>query len=154
MPVHFAFHPYFRPDGPREEWKLTLGARKHWLLTKTLIATGETQPSDSFLPGITQGVALGTTSIDDAFSEFQRDADGLGHVVIQGQTQGVEVLYGKGFDHAVIYAPLNKTLICAEPQTGPTNAFSLQHEGKFKDLDILAPGKTFRASAWIVPRGF
>ena len=46
------------------------------------------------------------------------------------------------------------TLICAEPQMGPTNAFNLQHEGKFKHLIVLEPGKTFEASFWIVPTGF
>jgi aldose 1-epimerase len=154
MPVHFAFHPYFRPDGPREAWKLTIGARKHWLVTKQLIATGETEPSGKFLPGFTKGVALDRTFIDDGFSEFHRDAGGVGHVAIQGKTQGVKVLYGKGFDYAIVFAPLNKTLICTEPQTGPTNAFNLQHEGKFKDLIILSPGRTFEASFWIVPCGF
>jgi len=154
LPVHFAFHPYFHPDGPREEWKLTNGAQKHWLVTQQLIPTGETESTDKFLPGLTKGVALGKTFIDDGFSEFRRDANGLGHVVIQGKTQKIEVLYGKGFDYAIVYAPLNKTLICAEPQTGPTNAFNLQQEGKFKNLIILAPGKTFGASFWIAPIGF
>jgi aldose 1-epimerase len=154
LPLHFAFHPYFLPDGPREQWKLTIGAQKHWIITKQLIPTGETEPTDSFLPGVTKGVALERTFIDDGFSEFQRDAKGLGHVVIQGKTQKIEVVYGKGFDYAIVYAPLNKTLICAEPQTGPTNAFNLQHEGKFKNLIILAPGKTSSTSFWIVPQGF
>jgi galactose mutarotase-like enzyme len=47
-----------------------------------------------------------------------------------------------------------KTLICAEPQTGPTNALNLQHQGKFKNLIILGPGRTFEGSFWIVPLGF
>jgi aldose 1-epimerase len=154
LPVHFAFHPYFHPDGPREQWKLTIGAQEHWIVTKQLIATGETEPTDKFLPGVTKGVALDQTFIDDGFSEFRRDAKGLGHVVIRGKTQKIEVLYGKEFDYAIVYAPLNKTLICAEPQTGPTNAFNLQHEGKFKNLIVLLPGKTFEASFWIAPQGF
>jgi aldose 1-epimerase len=154
LPVHFAFHPYFHPDGPREEWKLTIGAQKHWIVIHQLIPTGQTESTDKFLPGATKGVALGKTFIDDGFSEFSRDANGLGRVVIQGKTQKIEVLYGKGFDYAIVYAPLNQTLICAEPQTGPTNAFNLQHEGKFKNLIILAPGKTFEASFWIIPLGF
>jgi galactose mutarotase-like enzyme len=154
LPVHFAFHSYFHLDGPREEWKLTIGAQKHWIVTKQLIPTGETEATDRFLPGATKGVALDQTFIDDGFSEFARDANGLGHVVIQAKTQKIEVLYGKGFDYAIVFAPLNKNLICPEPQTGPTNAFNLQHEGKFKNLIILAPGKTFEASFWIVPLGF
>jgi aldose 1-epimerase len=154
LPVHFAFHPYFHPDGPREQWKLTISAQKHWIVTKQLIPTGETEPTDKFLPGVTKGVALDQTFIDDGFSEFRRGANGLGQVLIQGKTQKIEVQYGKGFDYAIVYAPLNKTLICAEPQTGPTNAFNLQHAGKFKNLIILAPGETFEASFWIAPIGF
>jgi aldose 1-epimerase len=154
LPVHFAFHPYFHPDGPRAEWKLTIGAQKHWIVTHQLIPTGETEPTDKFLPGVSKGVALDKTFIDDGFSEFSRDATGLGHVVIRGKTEKIEVLYGKGFDYAIVYAPLNNDLICAEPQTGPTNAFNMQNEGKFKNLIVLAPGKTFEASFWIVPSGF
>jgi aldose 1-epimerase len=154
LPVHFAFHPYFHPDGPREVWKLTIGAQKHWLITHQLIPTGETEPTDKFLPAATKGVALDKTFIDDGFSDFARDAHGLGHVVVQGKSQKVEVLYGKGFDYAIVYAPLDKSLICAEPQTGPTNAFNLQHQGKFNNLIVLEPGKTFEASYWIAPAGF
>ena len=154
LPVHFAFHPYFHPDGPRQDWKLTIGAQTHWMVTHQLIPTGETEPTDKFLPGVTKGVALDRTFIDDGFSDFSRATNGLGHVVIQGKTQKIEVLYGKEFDYAIVYAPLNNDLICAEPQTGPTDAFNLQNEGKFKHLIILAPGKTFEASFWIVPTGF
>ena len=154
LPVHLAFHPYFHPDGPRQEWKLTMGAQEHWVVTKQLIPTGETEPTDKFLPGATQGVALGRTFIDDGFSNFTRDASGLGRVTIQGSTQKIEVQYSKGFDYAIVYAPLHADLICAEPQTSPTNAFNLQHEGKFKQLITLAPGKTFEASFWIAPSGF
>jgi len=154
LPVHFAFHPYFHPDGPRAEWKLTIGAQKHWIVTHQLIPTGEAEPTDKFLPGVSKGVALDKTFIDDGFSEFFRDANGLGHVVIRGKTEKIEVLYDKGFDYAIVYAPLNNDLICAEPQTGPTNAFNMQHEGKSKNLIVLAPGRTFEASFWIVPTGF
>ena len=87
LPVHFAFHPYFHPDGPREEWKLTIGAQKHWIVTHQLIPTGETEPTDKFLPGVTKGVALDKTFIDDGFSDFARDSKGLGHVVIQGRVR-------------------------------------------------------------------
>ncbi len=154
MPVHFAFHPYFLPDGPREEWKLTIGAQKHWVITDRLIPTGEIESTDKFLAGVTQGTLLNKTFIDDGFSEFQRDDAGIGRVTIQGKTQTVEVLYDKAFDYAIVYAPLDKTLICAEPQLGPTNAFNMQHEGKFKGLLTLAPGKTFEASFSVVPKGF
>jgi galactose mutarotase-like enzyme len=73
---------------------------------------------------------------------------------VKGQTEKIEVIYGKAFDYGIVYAPLDNTLICIEPQTGPTNAFNLEHEGKFKGLLTLEPGQTFKASYWIVPTGF
>ena len=154
MPVHFAYHPYFRPDGPREQWTLSIGAKTHWIVTKPLIPTGETEPAEKFLPGVTKGVTLGNTFVDDGFSELERDANGLGRIWVKGKTQKIEVVYGKEFDYAMVYAPLDNTLICIEPQTGPTNAFNLQHEGKFKGLIVLEPGKTFTARYWIIPTGF
>ena len=154
MPIQFGYHPYFRPDGPREEWTLGIGARKHWPTERALIPTGETEPTEKLLPGVTKGVALGPTFIDDTFSDFERDSKGLGSIWVKGKTQKIEVVYGKEIDYAVVYAPLDNTLICLEPETGPTNAFNLAHEGKFKGLIVLEPGKTFTATYWIVPTGF
>ncbi len=153
MPVHIAYHPYFRPDGNRENWTLSLGARTHWLLSTQLIPTGEREPAEKVVPG-GENFTLGKTFLDDNFSDFERGPDGLGHVRVKGKNQKIEVVYSKEFDFAVIYAPLDNTLICIEPQTGPTNAFNLNHEGKFPGLTVLEPGKTFKASFWIVPTGF
>ncbi len=154
MPVHFGYHPYFRPDGPRSEWTLGIGAKTHWIPTKALIPTGETEATDKYLPGATKSFALGGTFIDDGFSGFERDAQGLGHIWVKGKTQMIDVAYGREFDYAIVYAPLDNTLFCIEPQTGPTNAFNLAHEGKFKGLIVLEPGKIFTASFWITPIGF
>ena len=154
LPVDIGFHPYFRPDGPREEWTLAIGAKKHWIVNKSLIPTGETEPTDKFLAGVTKGVTLGKTFIDDGFSDLERDADREAHIWVKGKTEKIEVIYGEGFDYAIVYAPLDNTLFCIEPQTGPTNAFNLNHEGKFPGLVVLDPGQVFKASFWIVPVGF
>lgn len=154
LPVHFGYHPYFRPDGPREEWKLGVGAQKHWIVNKVLIPSGETEATDTFLPGATSSFTLGKQFIDDGFSDFARDAKGLGHIWTEGASRKIEVVYGKEYGYAIVYAPLDNTLICIEPQTGPTNAFNLQQEGKFQGLIVLDPGKTFKATYWIIPTGF
>ena len=153
MPVMMAYHPYFRPDGPREDWTLSVGAKTHWIPSKQLISTGETEPIEKFLPGSAH-LTLGKTFLDDVFSDFDRSKDGFGHISVQGKTQKIEIVYGKELDFAVIYAPLDNTLICVEPQTGPTNSFNLNHEGKFAALTVLAPGKSFKATYWIVPTGY
>ncbi len=153
MPVFFGYHPYFRPDGPREEWTVSIGAKNHVIVDQRLIPTGEKEPTEKFLPGA-NNLVLGKTFIDDGFSDLVRDADGLGHIWVEGKTGKIEVVYGKEFDYAIVYAPLDRTLICIEPQTGPTNAFNLNHAGKFPGLIVLEPGKVFKTSYWIVPSGF
>jgi aldose 1-epimerase len=154
MPVHFGYHPYFRPDGPRDAWTLGIGAQKHWIVDKVLIPTAETEPTETFLPGAADSMALGKQFIDAGFSDFKRDGQGLGHIWAKGKTGKIEVVYGKEFDYAIVYAPLDNTLICIEPQTGPTNAFNMEHAGKFHGLTTLDPGKTFQATFWIIPTGF
>ena len=154
MPAHFGYHPYFRPDGPRQEWTVGIGARKHWLTERAVIPTGETEPTEKFLAGVTRGAALGQTFIDDTFSDLERDASGLGSIWVKGKTQKIEVVYSREYDYAVVYAPLDQTLICIEPETGPTNAFNLAHEGKFNGLIMVDPGKVIEASYWIIPTGY
>jgi aldose 1-epimerase len=154
MPVHFGYHPYFKPDGPREEWTLGIGARQHWLTDEALIPSGETQPTEKRLPGAAKVFSLGKTFIDDVFSDLDRDAEGLGRIWVEGRTQKIEVVFDRNYDFSVVYAPFDNALVCIEPQTGPTNAFNLNHAGKFPGLLTLEPGKTFQATFWIVPTGF
>ncbi len=153
MPVLFAYHPYFRPPGPREDWILANPAQYYWLLNDHLTPTGEALPATKLIPNGT-GFKLGKMFLDNVFSGLPRDAQGLGHVWVKGEGEMIEEIYDRGFDFAVVYAPLDQSLICIEPQTGPTNAFNLAHEGKFNNLVVLAPGKTYSATFWIVPRGF
>jgi len=153
MPIDIGFHPYFLPDGPRQDWTLSLAAKYHWILDKQLIPTGERESPDNFLPG-SKHFRLGETFIDDNFSDLERDNEGFGRISVKGQARKVELVYSREYDYAVVYAPLKKTLICIETQTGPTNAFNLNHDGKFAGLVVLAPGQSFAANFWIVPTGF
>lgn len=155
MPVMMAYHPYFHPGGDRGKWEVSIGAQTYWLPSSQLISTGETEPIEKFLPGAAH-LTLGHNILDSVFSNFDRSADGLGHVSVQSESRIIEVEYSQEFDFAVVYAPLTAAtpFICFEPQTGPTNSFNLNHEGKFPGLVALEPGKTFTAKFWIVPTGF
>src|SRR5256714_1476275 len=49
MPVAVGFHPYYKlTDSTREEWTISVGARKHWKLASTKIPTGETERIENF----------------------------------------------------------------------------------------------------------
>jgi aldose 1-epimerase len=153
MPVMLGFHPYFHVDGPREDWTLSIGAATRWLLNDRAIPTGETEPIEKRLPNARE-FAMGQGAVDDVFSHLARDAAGLGHIWAKGKNQKVEVVYGEEYDIAIVHSPLKANFICIEAQTGPTNAFNLNHEGKYPGLRVLKPGAVFKASFWIVPTGY
>lgn len=154
MPVHFGYHPYFVPDGPREEWTLHVAAKQHWVVDEVLIPTGELEPAEAFLPGSTGTLTLQKTFIDGGFTELVRDAKGKARFWAAGTKRKIEVVFDKNYTTAIVFAPLFTDMVCIEPQTGPTNAFNMQHEGKFNGLIVLDPGNTFKASFWIIPTGF
>ena len=154
MPVHFGYHPYFVPDGPREKWTLHVAAKQHWVVSPELIPSGELEPAETYLPGCTGELSLGTSYIDAAFTELIRGKDGVARFVVAGATRKVEIALGPEFTTAVCFAPLQWQYICVEPQTGPTNAFNLYHQGKIPSLRVLAPGKTFQGSYWFTPIGY
>ena len=85
-----------------------------------------------------------------------RDAKGHSEFSVQGKQQKVAVIYGPKFPVAVVYAPTgpNRDFICFEPMTGVTNAMNLAHEGKYKELQSIAPGGVWKESYWIKATGF
>ena len=155
IPVFYGYHPYFRPDGPRENWQVSINATRHWKVNdhRRLIPTGETEAAGDYLPHL-NAFTLGKTFIDDGFSGLVRGTDGLAHYWVKGKTERVELVFGKQYDFGHVYAPLGRPTICFEPQTGPANAFNLNHAGKFPGLIVLKAGEKFEAHFWIVPTGF
>lgn len=155
MPVAFGYHPYLKPDGPREGWSVSINARTHWIVDnhQRLIPTGETEPAQNYIPRVNQ-FTLGKRFIDDGFSDLDRDSQGHGHFWVKGEHEKIELVFGKDYPVGHVYAPPDNTLICMEPETAVTNAFNLNHAGKYPQLIVAEPGKVFRATFWIVPTGF
>lgn len=150
MPIALGFHPYYRiPDVPRDEWTASLPARKMVVADDRLLATGEFKPLDMPNPLPLKGHPL-----DTGFTDLERDADGRAHFSIESGGKKVEALFGPKYPAAVIYAPPApageaRDFICFEPMTGITNAVNLHHEGKYPNLQILAPGSKWTESFWV-----
>ena len=132
MPLVIGFHPWYQiPDAPRDQWKVHLPVREHYVLSQKVIPTGETKPVD--LPDPTP---LAGRQLDDVFggvdpnSEFSLEANG----------RKVSVRFGPKFPIAIVYAPNTRDVVCFEPMTGLTNGFNLAHEGIFKNLQSVPPG--------------
>lgn len=142
MPVSVGFHPYFQlHDAPRDKWTVRLPAREQVVLSPQLIPTGETKP----MP-YSDNLALAGVALDDVFSGLIRGESGRAEFSVSGASQKISVLYGPKYPVAVVYAPPGRDFICFEPMSGPTNAMSLHHAGKYPELQTIAPGGKWQES--------
>jgi aldose 1-epimerase len=150
MPVVLGFHPYFQiPDVPRSEASAHIAARKHVETDTKLVATGELTAVN--LP---DQVSLKDHTFDDGYTDLIRESDGRAVFSVAAGSKKIEVLYGSKYQVAVVYAPPKQPFICFEPMTAITNGANLAHEGKYADLETVAPGVTWHESFWVRPSGF
>jgi aldose 1-epimerase len=154
MPISIGFHPYFQlTDSPRDEWTISVGARRRWLLAENKVPTGDTEPIDRFFPN-PSATPLLEHDLDDVFGDLVRDRQGRATVSVKGKGQQLDVVMGPRFKAAVIWAPKPQNFICLEPMAAITNAINLAHRGAYQELEGLAPGAVWKESFWIRARGF
>jgi aldose 1-epimerase len=105
MPLAIGFHPYFQlTDSIREEWKVSVGARAHWLLAPNKIPTGEIEPIQKLFPD-PRSVALKDVDLDHVFGDLERDGQGRAVVSVTGKSQQLDVLLGPNYRAVVLYSP-------------------------------------------------
>ncbi len=145
MPMALGYHPYFNiPDVPREQQTVHIGARKHVETDPQLVATGDLTASQ--LP---DQVSLKDHTFDDGYTDLIRNNDGKAIFSVQGGGKKIEVVYGPKYQVAVVYAPPGKEFVCFEPMTAITNGVNLNHDGKYSELQMVAPGGVWSESFWI-----
>lgn len=150
MPVVLGFHPYFNlPDVPRSEAAVHIPAHMHVDTDARLVATGELSPAN--LP---DWVSLKDHTFDDGYTDLARESDGRAIFSLKAGAKKIEVLYGPRYQVAVVFAPPNQPFVCFEPMTAITNGANLAHDGKYKELQTVAPGGTWRESFWVRSSGF
>ncbi len=152
MPISVGYHPYFQvADAPRDEWTVSVAARREWLLSPDKLPTGETRPIEQFFPNPAQ-IRLGDFDLDHVFDDLVRDPSGRAVMSVKGKSQRIDVTFGPNYRAAVLYAPLKvKEFICFEPMVAISNAMNLAQRGVYKELQTVAPGQTWRESFWIPP---
>ena len=159
MPLAIGFHPYFQlTDSPRDEWRLSVGARTEWVLKSNKIPTGETRSIEQLFPN-PNDIALTNYDLDHVFGDLVRDASGRAVMTMAGKRQRIQVEMGPHYRAAVIYAPKataasNDAFVCFEPMAGITNALNLAHKGLYRELQSIRPGQTWQESFWVRPTGF
>jgi aldose 1-epimerase len=146
MPVSIGFHPYFQlHDVPRDNWTVHLAANEHVVLSKLLVPTGETKPNE-----LGDTVSLAGKQLDDVFTGLPANAE----FSVTGKSEKITVHYGPRYKVAVVYAPPGRDFICFEPMAALTNGINLAHEGKYKDLQSIAPESEWKESFRISATGF
>jgi aldose 1-epimerase len=157
MPVSVGFHPYYKlTDSTREDWIISVGAGKHWILSSAKIPTGETEPIEKFFAN-PSAAALKDYNLDDVFSDLIRDRDGLAHMNVRGKHQQLDIALDRNWRSVVVWSPMQQSdpnFIAFEPMAGITDAMNLAHKGLYKELQSIPPGASWEASFWVKASGF
>jgi aldose 1-epimerase len=170
MPVSIGFHPYYQlTDSPREDWTISIGAKKQWVLNSDKIPTEETVPIEKMFPDPNR-IALKDYDLDHVYSDLVRDGDGRALMRVKGKSQQLEVLFGPKYNTVVVYSPMpgpeapnrggpvgppgSSNFVCFEPMAGITDGMNLAQRGLYRELQMLAPGQVWQESFWIRPSGF
>ncbi len=154
MPLAIGFHPYFQIPGiPRDEWVAELPARIHVIADENQIPTGEMRPLD-----IPNPLPLRGQTLDDGFTDLERDADGRAHFSIGSGGKTVEILFGPKYRVATIYLPPPlpkdaREFICIEPLTAIISGVNLARQGKYSELQMVPGGGEWTESFWIRAAG-
>jgi aldose 1-epimerase len=147
MPVAIGFHPYFQLPGLQiEEAVARVPARHHVETDARLIATGE-MTSVSF----NGEVALKDHRFDDGFTDLIRSEDNRAVFSVEAGGEKISVAFGPKYHVGIVYSPPGQNFICFEPMTAITNGINLAHEGKYPDLQTIAPGGCWDESFWVMP---
>jgi aldose 1-epimerase len=175
IPVAIGFHPYFQlTDSPREDWRLSIGAKTHWVLDSNTLPTGETEPITRLLPD-PKNVLVKDVTLDDIFTDLERDHEGRATVSLTGRRQRLDVIVGPKFRTILVLsrpnpggrgrgrnegsasgrsAPRGVDSVAFEPMAAVSNALNLAQKGLYKELQSIEPGGSWEESFWIRPQGF
>ena len=64
------------------------------------------------------------------------------------------MVFGPNYKVAIVYSPAGQNFICFEPMTAVTNGVNLAHDGKYNELQTVAPNTTWQESFWVRFSGF
>jgi aldose 1-epimerase len=154
MPVAIGYHSFFQiPDIPRDDWVAHFPARIHVIPGEHNIPTGEMRPLD-----IPNPLPLRGRTLDDGFTDLERDPEGRAHFWIESGAKKVETLLGPKYPIATTWLPnapggQPREFICFEPLTIIINGVNLAHDGKWSGLQMLPPGEKWTESFWVRASG-
>lgn len=158
LPMGFGIHPWFpaplTAQGKRADCVLTVPARGRWELEseENLLPTGRVLPLDAGFD-FHHGAPLAEHFLDDVFTDliYQNDE----HVCSlrdDASEMTLEVRASRDFREHVVYAPLDRDIVCLEPYTQTTDFVNLNARGVDAGLIVLAANQQWHGTIQIAPR--
>ena len=153
MPMGFGLHPWFTlplsRDGTRGTSELRIPAGQVWELDQ-LIPTGRRLPVDQGFDA-RNWRALGDAALDDVYTDLDLEGGWFTAEVREPQSnRRIAVRSDSAFREHVVYAPPNRSTLCLEPYTCPTDAFNLLSRGIDAGVIILDPGERWTGRVEII----
>ncbi len=139
-------HPYLvAGPGPCDDWELTLPAATRLLTDdERLLPTGREAVAGT-ASDFRAARRIGSTVVNDAFTDLARDADARSTVVLRGEHAATALWVDRHHGWLQVYTGEDtrtpRAAVAVEPMTAPPDAFNSR-----EDLTLIAPGATFAAS--------
>jgi aldose 1-epimerase len=154
MPMGYGIHPWFpaRLGSTRAETIVRVPARSHWQLVD-LLPTGQREPvSGNF--ELRGGRPLGPAFYDDVFTDLVPRPDAWTEAAVVYRADRLEIVVEASpeFREWVVYAPLDREVVCLEPYSCVTDAVNLAPSGVDTGLLALAPGEVWNATVRMYAR--
>ncbi len=122
-------HPYLAAGAaPVDEWELTLPAATRLLVDDRLLPSGRADVAGTAYD-FRAARPLGSTVLNDAFTDLDRDADGIATVTVRDHAggRGVELWVDGRHRWLQVYSgddtPTPRRSLAVEPMTAPADAF-------------------------------
>lgn len=129
-------HPYVTVGtGPVDDWELTLHAQTVLEVDERLVPTGRAPVGGTDLD-FAGSRRIGTTHLDNAFTDLERDEAGRAEVRVQGSAGAVTVWMDRHHPWVQLFTgpPGTREALAVEPMSAPPNAFV-----SGEDVVVLAP---------------
>ena len=150
LPWGLGTHPYFKLPLSREsrveDCLVEVPARKRWELENCL-PTGKILDLDESTD-LRDGAYVSTVKLDDVYTDLEYEGPQFDCLVVD-EAAGLQVTLTCPpiFREIVAFTPPNRSAVCLEPYTCPTDAVNLSVAGREVGWRVLGPGQEFHT--WI-----
>jgi aldose 1-epimerase len=142
-------HPYLRPGSPTIDTSVLLLPAHRVLSSDRDGGPAAWADVDGSELDFARARAIGTTKVDDCFTDLERDGEGLARVALTSPEEGTAVTLwaDESYGYLMLYSgddrpDVSRRSLAVEPMTCPPNAFR-----SGESVVVLEPGETF-AGAW------